>query len=516
MHDRAKIVNDITKEKFDLVVIGGGATGLGVAVDAITRGYKTLLIEKKDYAKATSSRSTKLAHGGVRYLAQANISLVKAALHEKIRMEQNAPFLVKKCGFVIPCYNYLSIPYYFTGLKLYDMLGGNKVNHKSHLLSKSSIMQNMPNLQSNNLKGGVEYYDSVFDDSRMAITLLRTFLNKGGVALNYTEVTSFIKESNKIAGVNIKLNEEQEQFPIKTKSVINATGIFTDNIRKLDDENVKSVMQFAQGIHLVLDKKHFPCQSALLIPKTTDGRILFVVPWHDKVLCGTTDTKVNEPVYEPKALDEEIQFVLQGVNSYFNKSIQKSDVLSIYAGIRPLVSSGDDGATSKIARDDKVFVSKSGLVTITGGKWTTYRKMGEKAVDALISNGLLPNAKCITYDLKLHGYIKDKEIESIPEEYRVYGSDFNILKNMNGFNTKLHDNLTVNEAQVIFAIENEQAQTVDDILSRRTRSILLDSKASIECSEKVASIMATKLNKDKTWEQDQVNSFKKIAQNYVL
>ncbi|MGV3278425.1 glycerol-3-phosphate dehydrogenase/oxidase [Rickettsiales bacterium LUAb2] len=510
-----EILKKIQNDQFDLIIIGGGATGLGTAVDAVTRGYKTLLIEKTDFAKATSSRSTKLAHGGVRYLAQGNISLVKSALHEKIRMEQNAPFLVKNCPFVIPCYNYFDIPYYYAGLKAYDILGGGDITHKSKFLSKQETTNNLNNIKNNGLKGGIEYHDAVFDDARMAISLLRTFIDRGGVAVNYTEVTGFIKQNNKITGVTVVDQESQQQVDLKTKCVINATGIFSDKVRQLDEETAMPRLKLAQGIHLVLDRNKFNNNVALLIPKTVDKRVLFIVPWHDKVLCGTTDTNVDNPVYEPKALESEIDFVIKTSNDYMIDPISNDDVLSVYAGIRPLVLDNHT-STSKIARDDKVYISNSGLVTIAGGKWTTYRKMGEKVLDFAIQHNLLDYAPCITYSLKLHGFVNKKDAEAIPESYRVYGSDYKELSNLAGFNDKLHEKLSINKAQIEFAVEHEYAKTVDDILARRTRSLFFNAKAAVECANTVAEIMAKKLGKDKNWQQQQISDFKQIANNYIL
>lgn len=508
-------LKEINNNTFDVIVIGGGATGLGCAVEAVTRGYKTLLVEAFDYAKATSSRSTKLFHGGVRYLAQGDIPLVKSALKERYININNAPHIAKETSFIIPCYNYLKIPFYYTGLKLYDLLAGSLNLTSSKYLSKNEIINKVPNINSDELKGGIQYSDGEFDDTRMAVALLRTFLSFGGVGSNYLKVTNFIKENNKVAGIEMLDTLSNEKLSAKGACVINATGIFSDDLRIIDNKKANKVIKFAQGIHLVINKEHFDSQDALLVPKTKDGRVLFCVPWHNKVLCGTTDTSVRQAEYEPRALLKEIHFVLNTTNDYLNKKIGFSDVQSVYVGIRPLVTDGHSN-TSKIARDDKKFISESGLITITGGKWTTYRKMGETTIDFAIQHNLLKSTKSRTSNLKLHGYLSKKDVSKIPESYRVYGSDYKDLAAMKGFNIKLSDKLDINEAQIDFAVKFEQAETVEDILARRTRSLLLDAKEAVNIAPVVAKVMAGILKKDQSWENEQINNFNTIASNYLI
>ncbi|WP_445435870.1 glycerol-3-phosphate dehydrogenase/oxidase [Candidatus Borreliella tachyglossi] len=514
-----KELKDLDNQAFDLIIVGGGATGLGIGIDSITRGYKTLLIEKFDYAKGTSSRSTKLIHGGVRYLAQFNIPLVKEALHEKALLEQNAPHLVHECAFVTPIYNILSLPYYYLGLSWYhNLLGSHKKSkYKTRLLSKSETIKKIPNIKTEGLKCSVVYYDDSFDDARMAISMLRTFTEKGGLAFNYAELVSFTKENGKISGAVIKDRMTGEEAIIKSNCIINATGIFADAIRKLDDSSAPSIIRPSQGTHLIIKKDKFNTDCAMLIPKTSDNRVLFVVPWHDGIVCGSTDVSIDKIEEEPKSLESEIEFIIDNMNNYLNHKISRNDVQSVYTGIRPLIidPQGEQN-TSKISRDEKIFVSDSNLITIAGGKYTTYRKMAEKTLKKAIENNLISNSTSITENLKLHGYIEKEEVLSMPEPFRVYGSDFQTLSKMEGFNNKIHADLSLNEAQISFAIEFEQAKTVEDILSRRTRSLLLNAKATIEATPRIAEIMMHKLGKSEEWKNEQIKSFTEIAKKYLV
>lgn len=517
--NKKKELRDIDNQGFDLIIVGGGATGLGIGIDSITRGYKTLLIEKFDYAKGTSSRSTKLIHGGVRYLAQLNVPLVKEALYEKALLETNAPHLVSKCAFVTPIYNILNIPYYYFGLSWYHNLLGKhkKSQYKTKLLSKSKTIEKMPNIKTKGLKCSVLYYDDSFDDARMAISMLRTFTEKGGIAFNYTEPTNFIKKNGKISGAIIKDRMTGKQVIINSKCIINATGIFADEIRKLDDTNAANIIKPSQGTHLVIKKDKIHTEYAMLMTKTSDKRILFAVPWYDVIVCGTTDIAINKIEEEPKRLESEIEFIIKNMNNYLDIKITKNDILSVYSGIRPLiVDPKEKKNTSKISRNDKIFVSDSNLITIAGGKYTTYRKMAEKVLKRAIEENLIPDSTSITENFKLHGYIEREEALKIPEYFRAYGSDFEYLSQMKDFNKKIHTDLPLNEAQITFAIEFEQAKTVEDILSRRTRLLLFNAKATIESTPKVAEIMMHKLSKSKEWKTEQIKSFKDIATKYLV
>ena len=514
-----KELRDLDGQDFDLVIVGGGATGLGIAIDSITRGYKTLLVEKFDYAKGTSSRSTKLIHGGVRYLAQFNIPLVKEALHEKALLEQNAPHLVNECAFVTPIYNIFSLPYYYFGLSWYHSLLGKhkKTKYKTRLLSKSETIEKIPNIKTEGLRCSVLYYDDSFDDSRMAISMLRTFTEKGGLAFNYTELVKFTKENGKISEAVIKDRMTDTQVTIKSKCIINATGIFADEIRKIDEPNAPNIIRPSQGTHLIIKKDKFHTDYAMLMPKTSDNRVLFALPWHDGVVCGSTDIPIDKIEEEPKCLESEIEFIIDNMNDYLNTKISRNDVKSAYTGIRPLiVDPKGEQNTSKISRDEKIFISNSNLITIAGGKYTTFRKMAEKALKTAIDEKLIQNSTSNTGNLKLHGYMTKEDVLKIPEPFRVYGSDFKILSEMEGFNNKIHADLSLNEAQITFAIEFEQAKTIEDVLARRTRSLLLDAQATIEAIPRVAEIMMQKLGKSEEWKNDQIKTFKETAQKYLV
>lgn len=522
LSQRLENIKKIENSHFDVIIIGGGATGLGCAVDAVSRGYKTLLVEAADYAKATSSRSTKLLHGGVRYLAQGDIGLVRSALKERYKAIQNAPHLAKELLFLIPCYNLFAVPYYYMGLKAYDILCGSLKLTSSCSVSKKNLLKRLPNLDDTSLRGGIQYSDGSFDDARMAITLMKTFAEKGGVAVNRLEVTGLIKKdiehngSKKVAGVHLHDHIGGITLSAHGDCIINATGIFSDNIRKMDDTDAKPVIKWAQGIHLVVDKKHFPGEDAMLIPKTSDGRVLFLVPWHDKVLVGTTDTEVDKPEYEPSALKEEINFVINMANTYLKEKITPQDVLTVYAGIRPLVMDGHANS-AKVARDDKKFISDSGMVTIAGGKWTTYRKMGETTIDFAIKNGALAKKEdSKTLNMPLFGYLSAEEAARIPESERVYGSEYQKISSMPTYANKLSSRLPITEAHVEYAVLQEQALTVDDVLSRRTRCLLLDAREAANIAPKVASIIARLIGKSEDWEEAQVKAFNDIAKHYII
>ncbi|AAX16759.1 glycerol-3-phosphate dehydrogenase/oxidase [Borrelia hermsii] len=511
-------LKNIDNQAFDLIIVGGGATGLSIGIDSITRGYKTLLIDKFDYAKGTSSRSTKLIHGGVRYLAQFNLSLVKEALHEKALFEKNAPHLVSKRAFITPIYNLLSIPYYYFGLSWYHNLLGKykKSKYKTKLLSKSKTIEKMPNIKTKGLKCSVLYYDNSFDDARMAISMLRTFTEKGGIAFNYTELTGFTKRNGKISGAIIKDTINGEQVIINSKCIINATGIFADELRKLDDTNATNIIKPSQGTHLIIKKDKLRTKYAMLMPTTSDKRVLFSIPWYDGIICGSTDISIDKIEEEPKRLESEIEFIIKNMNNYLDIKITKNDILSVYTGIRPLIiDPKKEQNTSKISRNEKIFVSDSNLITIAGGKYTTCRKMAEKVIQKAIDAKLIPDSIPKTENLKLHGYIEREEALKIPEHFRVYGSDFKYLSQMKDFNNKIHTDLPLTEAQITFAIEFEQAKTIEDILSRRTRSLLLNAKATIEATPKVAEIMMHKLGKSEKWKNEQIKSFKEVATKYL-
>ena len=501
--------------RWDLIVIGGGATGLGTAVDAAARGYKTLLLEGADFANGTSSRSTKLVHGGVRYLAQGNIHLVREALRERGLLIRNAPHLVHDMGFVIPAYTWWSKPFYGIGLTMYDLLAGKLGFGRCKLLGKQAALARTPTLKPQGLRGGVLYHDGQFDDARLAITLLRTFFDEGGTAINYLPVKGLLKENGKVSGVVARDAETGEEFSFSARAVVNATGVFVDAIRRLDEPGVKDMLSPSQGIHLVVDRRFQPGDSAVMIPKTEDGRVLFAVPWHGKVVVGTTDTPVDHVSLEPRPLEEEIEFVLRTARQYFSNPPERKDVLSVYVGQRPLVKAGKTdgvGSTAAISRDHIIRISQAGLITITGGKWTTYRRMGEDAVNQAVKLASLDKRATRTPHLRLHGW-SDRTNGSFAD---VYGSDRAEIHRLPGAEERLHKALPMTEAEVRWAARRELARTVEDVLSRRTRALLLDARASIAAAPRVAAILAEELGRDAAWADDQVNRYKLLASGYLL
>ena len=517
---RKQLVTNIsnTETPWDIIVVGGGATGLGTAVDAASRGYKTLLLEQSDFAKGTSSRSTKLVHGGVRYLAQGNIGLVREALHERGLLLKNAAHLVKNETFIIPVYSWWKAIIYTVGLGIYDLLAGKRSFGRSRRISRDEVINRLPGINPKNLRGGVLYHDGQFDDARLAINLAQTAVEQGATVLNYFKVTQLLKVDGKIAGVVAMDMETRKTYSIKSKAVINATGVFVDDLLKMDEPHKKSLVRPSQGIHIVVDSSFMPGNDALMIPETDDGRVLFVVPWHGKLLIGTTDTPLNEHSLEPVALGAEVDFVMRTANKYLGQTIASNDVRAVFAGLRPLAAPAAGSASTKeISRSHKLIISSSGLITITGGKWTTYRKMAEDTVDAAIAVAGLALQKCVTAGLSIHGNKPDMDRS---DHLYVYGSDresvLELLKENPGWSQKLHPSFDYTQAEVIWAIRNEMARTVEDVLARRLRALFLDAKAAIEMAPTVAGLMATEMNYDKTWENAQLAAFNDVAKNYVL
>jgi len=505
---------------WDVIIIGGGATGLGAAVDAAARGFSALLFEQADFAKGTSSRSTKLVHGGVRYLAEGDISLVFEALRERGLLMQNAPHLVSDREFIIPNYEWWEGPFYSIGMKVYDRMAGKLGFGHSKRIDKEKIKKLIPNLNDDGLKGGVIYYDGQFDDSRLAINLAQTFAENGGLPVNYAPVTGLLKgKDGFIEGVSVKDLLKNEEFIVKGKTIINATGVFAGKIAELDNPDSPSLIRPSQGVHIVLDKSFLEGDSAIMIPHTSDGRVLFAVPWHSKVIVGTTDTPVDNITLEPRALKEEIEFLLSTSAQYLNRPPERKDVLSIFAGLRPLAASPENPAeTKEISRKHQITVSLSGLITITGGKWTTYRKMGEDVIDKAILVGGLEEKKSVTENMPIHGYVKNFNSR---EPLHYYGAnkeaiENDILSETPGLREKLHPDLPYIKAEVIWAARHEMALTVEDVLARRTRSLFLDAAASIEAAPAAANLMRKELGKSRAWEKEQIESYISLAKGYLL
>jgi glycerol-3-phosphate dehydrogenase len=520
---RDEMMSRLARESFDIIVVGGGASGLGVAVDAASRGYRTLLLEAHDFAKGTSSRSTKLVHGGVRYLEQLNFSLVTEALRERGLLYRNAPHLVSNLGFVVPRYRWWQGPFYGIGLKLYDALAGDLNLAPSRGLDRDATIAAIPNVEQEDLIGGTMYHDAQFDDARMAIHLARTAADHGAVLLNYMEVVEVLKAGGgdgHTCGVVARDAETGDLRRILANVVVNATGIFSDTLRWLDQPDAMPMTSPSQGIHLVLDASFQPGPNAIMVPQTDDGRVLFLIPWHGRVLVGTTDTPMPSAEIEPRALPEEIEFVLRNAGRYLAKDPGRGDVLSVFAGQRPLVRS-DDPDTKKMSREHAVVVSNSGLVTIVGGKWTTYRKMAEDALVDAIAVGGLPARACITETLPLHGFM-NRDDAGLPADCarRVYGSDLvaidAIAAEDPALAEPLHPRLPYTGAQIVFGARDEMARSVEDALARRTRALLLDARAAIDVAPRVAKLLSAELGRDSSWVAEQVASFRALARGYLL
>ncbi|CAN5643393.1 glycerol-3-phosphate dehydrogenase/oxidase [soil metagenome] len=515
MPDRAEMLDRLRSGRtWDLVVIGGGATGLGSALDAANRGYETLLLEARDFSQGTSSRSTKLVHGGVRYLAQGRIGLVREALRERGRLLRNAPHLVHPLAFLIPAYDRWSIPYYGLGLRAYDWLSGRLGLGATRTVKPSEALRLVPTLRTEGLRGGVLYQDAQFDDSRLVIALLRTFLELGGTALNHLPVEGFSRRNGRISGVQARDAETGETFEVESRAVVNATGVFADDLRRLDEPGAVRRIRPSQGVHLVLDGSFLPGEAAVMIPKTDDGRVLFAIPWRGRTLIGTTDTPVEEVTVEPRPLAEELEFLIGHAGRYLSRAPAPGDVLSLFTGLRPLVGSGEGGSTSGLSRDHALMVSDSGLVTITGGKWTTYRLMGADAVDRAAEVAGLPRRACQTEELRLHGWREGDD----PGPFSIYGSDAKgmeeLLAEHPEWDRPLHPRLPHREVEVVWAARQELARTVEDVLSRRLRSLLLDAGASLEAAPRVAELLAEELGFDTAWRQQQETRFSELVKAY--
>jgi glycerol-3-phosphate dehydrogenase len=504
-------------DPWDMLIIGGGATGVGIAVDAASRGYDVLLLEQNDFGKGTSSRSTKLIHGGVRYLQQGNISLVMEALRERGILRNNAPHLVHDLPFIVPNYDWWEAPFYGIGLKVYDMLAGRYGFGPSKILTKDETLERIPTIKRDGLRGGIIYYDGQFDDARLLINLARTASHQGAALLNYARVVALTRGGDGfINGVTFEDLETGTEYSPRARAIINASGPFADQICRLDDPNALPLIAPSQGVHLVLDKSFLPGGSAVMVPHTKDGRVMFAIPYLGTTLVGTTDTPVSEIELEPRPTTEEIDFIMETAGEYLEKVPSRKDILSVFTGIRPLVQTNDEKSTAALSRDHIIHISKSGLLTIAGGKWTTYRLMAKICVNYAISLGGLEPKPCITKQLNIHGFHKAPEKFG---EFALYGSDAPALQDLMRadpiYKERLHPELTARIGEVIWAVRFEAARTVDDVLARRTRSLLLNARAASEAAPKVASFMAKELGRDTRWENDQTELFRKISRIYL-
>ncbi len=509
-----------TQQPWDILVIGGGATGAGIAVDAASRGFQVLLLEREDFGKGTSSRSTKLVHGGVRYLEQGNVPLVMEALRERGLLRRNAPHLVHDMGFLIPNYRWWETPFFGIGMKVYDLLAGRYGFDGSKVLSRAQALALLPTLDQAGLRGGVLYHDGQFDDARLLIQLMETAADAGATVLNYAPVVALHKNNaGTMDGASAIDTETGECFDIKAKIVINATGVFTDQLRRLADSSASSLVSPSQGIHLVLPRAFLPGATALMVPHTSDGRVLFAIPWHEHIVVGTTDTPIDQPSYEPRPLEQEIDFVLQTAGEYLTRPPTRTDVLSVFVGIRPLVKAAGPKSkkTAALSRDHTLHIDPSGLLTIVGGKWTTYRHMAEDAVNHAIPLGKLPRRSCTTRTLPIHGFHPHPEqLGSLA----VYGADAAPLRALAEARPELarqlHPELPYLAAEVVWAARMEMARTLEDVLARRTRALFLNARAALQMAPEVASLLAQELGRDDAWIHSQGAEFQTLAAHYTL
>lgn len=508
-------------QTWDVVVIGGGASGLGIAVDAQTRGYRTLLLEQCDFAQATSSRSTKLVHGGVRYLQQGNVALVLEALRERGLLCRNAPHLVRDLAFVVPRYRWWEGPFYGIGLRLYDVLAGKLNISRSRRLNRDETIRRIPNVETDKLIGGTMYHDAQFDDARLALALAQTAVEHGAAVLNYMRVEELLKSDGTICGVRAVDRESDVAHSIAARVVINATGVFTDAVRRLDEPAAPPLVRPSQGVHIVLDRSFQPSDTAIMVPQTDDGRVLFVIPWYDRVLVGTTDTLIDEASLEPQPMAREVDFILRNAARYLRRDPSREDVLSMFAGLRPLVQPQAAGTESKsISREHSVVISESGLVTIIGGKWTTYRKMAEDTVDDAVAVGGLAERPCATENLRLFGWMSRDDAKPVTALHmQMYGAHAGAVQAFldagDGRDELLHQRLPYRVGQVAWAARREMARSVEDVLSRRTRALLLDARAAMEAAPRVAAVLADELGRDETWQWQQIEDFNALALGYL-
>ena len=505
------------EDEFDVLIIGGGATGVGIAVDSATRGYRTALVEAGDFAQATSSRATKLVHGGVRYLASGQIHLVYEALHERAVMLRNAPHLVHPLSFALPAYTWLDLPFYGIGLKIYDLLSGKSTMGPTKILGPNETRQRLPNIATKNLRGSILYHDGQFDDARLALALARTAEDHGAVVLNYVRSKSLIKLNGKITGAVVQDVETGNEITVRAKTVINATGIFTDDLRHQDDPSTPNLLSVSRGTHIVVAASVLAGETAIMVPKTPDGRVIFAIPWSGRVVIGTTDLAANKVEMEPGHQESEIEFLMETINPYLAKPIQRADILSVFSGLRPLVT-GKSSTTSKLSREHHIDTSPAGLITVAGGKWTTYRRMAEDVLTFAINHGMLPKQPCQTNTVKVHG--APATGVPTPGPLSRYGSDAaeiqRLQQSSSGLAAAIDPSLPFTFAEVVFAVRNEMARTIEDVLSRRMRALLIDARAAERAAPAVAKLMAAELEAPPEWEQQQIEVFQKLAASFYL
>lgn len=510
---------DAANDEWDLLIIGGGATGVGSAVDASARGYRVLLVEQSDFGKGTSSRSTKLVHGGVRYLQQGNVSLVMDALEERGILRRNAPHLVHDLRFIVPTYDWWEGPFYGIGMRVYDLLAGKYGFGRSRRLTRAETLAAIPTLTTDGLRGGVLYYDGQFDDARLLINLAQTAAAHGATLINYARVTALTKDGEGLVnGATVVDLESERRYDVRARCVINATGAFADTVRRLDDPRAAAMIAPSQGVHIVLAGSFLPGDSAIMVPRTRDKRVMFAIPWHGHTLLGTTDTAISEASLEPVALEEEIAFLLETARRYLVRDPVRSDIKSIFAGVRPLVRATEGKGTAALSRDHTIHIADSGLLTIIGGKWTTYRHMAEDCIDHAATLARLPERPCPTRELPIHG----SEVETpwrFPAHLATYGSDAAEIEALGAADpalaAPLDAELPYTGAEVIWAVREEMARTVDDVASRRLRATQLNAAAAQRMAPRVAALLAAELGRDDAWCRTEIANFDAMIQPYL-
>lgn len=511
-------------DQFDVLIVGGGATGLGIALDAITRGYRTALVEAGDFAQATSSRSTKLVHGGVRYLASGQIHLVRQALHERAVMCRNAPHLVHPLPTILPATRAWQLPYYGAGLIAYDKLSGSSSMGPTRVLGLRETLERVPGMATSGLRGGILYHDAQFNDARFALATARAAIDRGAVAMNYVRCIEFEHAqdgASRVTGAVVEDVGTREITVVRARAVINATGIFSDRTRTLEQPGRPALLSVSRGSHIVIPNSFLGGSTAVMVPKTEDGRIIFAIPWQGVVLVGTTDIPASASVMEPEIDADEIGYLLRHIAPYLSASIDRKDILSVFSGLRPLVT-GKENKTSKLSREHHIDLSKSGLITIAGGKWTTYRQMAEDTLNAAIRAGLLESRKCVTRDVALRGCPAAGQSNESGEDPHLaeYGTDVAAVRDIEQqspeLSAKINPALPYTGSTVVYAVRSEFARTLEDVLSRRTRSLLLNAQAALRAAPQVAALMASELQRDLAWQSHQIAEFEALAQAHYL
>jgi len=504
-------------QPWQVLVVGGGATGVSLALDAATRGLRTALVERGDFGQGTSSRSTKLVHGGVRYLAQGNVSLVREALRERARLLKNAPHLVHARSFILPCRSFGQQLFYAIGLKLYDLLAGSSPDfHRSRWLSKQACLERAPTLDPSSLRGGILYSDGQFDDSRLVINILQTAVRNGALAVNYAEVQRLTHDAaGRLRGAMLLDRESGKSIELQAECVINATGPWCDGLRQQDQPDQPPLVAASQGSHLVLPRRFLPGDAAVIVPKTSDGRVIFMIPWDEHVLVGTTDLAIKNLEGEPKAMSEEIDFLLETAGRYLAQPPTREDIQTVFTGIRPLVASGGKGRTSQLSRDHTILFSPTGLVTITGGKWTTARAMAEDCINQVVARHGWTAKACSTANLRLHGASPPGQPLTVTGRY---GSDQSridaLVAHEPSWGEPLVEGFQFRGAEVVWSVRHEMARTVEDILCRRMGLLFRQAQAAVMAAPKVASLMAEQLGREPAWQAQQVADFRRLAAAY--